>query len=321
LADHKKQHIIPNCYLKSWCDPCTPVGQTPYIWRISRDGSSKKRKAPEKSFTETDWYTIKLPNGERDLTIEKTLGGIENEFIQILPRIRRREKLNIVHKAKLCVFVAAMHTRSKAQGEHFKQFHQRLHDQVVALEKKHNSSPTTSLETAELVEQTFPNLVETGVKVMAPMLFQMAMTIMCCTDDVGFITSDTPCVWFNPEIHKLPPFYRSPALGQAEIEVTMPLTPHHAVLITHHHEYPAYSMLNAGAVDEMNRTTRFHCNEEFVSWKGVSKPYWFERGKEPEDRWENTPEGKAAIAEDEKRDRYIREWEQEQQAKAEAATE
>jgi len=39
---HKKQHIIPNCYLKSWCDPRTPAGQSPYNWRISRDGTKKK---------------------------------------------------------------------------------------------------------------------------------------------------------------------------------------------------------------------------------------------------------------------------------------
>lgn len=32
---NKKQHVIPNCYLKSWCDPRTPAGQSPYIWRVS----------------------------------------------------------------------------------------------------------------------------------------------------------------------------------------------------------------------------------------------------------------------------------------------
>ncbi len=44
MAEKKKQHIIPKCYLKSWCDPVTPAGQQPYIWRISRDGSTKRKK-------------------------------------------------------------------------------------------------------------------------------------------------------------------------------------------------------------------------------------------------------------------------------------
>src|SRR5712692_1636711 len=38
MAKNKKQHVIPNCYLKAWCDPAMPAGQTPYIWRISREG-------------------------------------------------------------------------------------------------------------------------------------------------------------------------------------------------------------------------------------------------------------------------------------------
>ena len=72
---NKKQHVIPNCYLKSWCDPRTPAGQSPYIWRITRDGSKKKNKSPEKSFTASDRYTLKMPNGDRHLVIETTLLG------------------------------------------------------------------------------------------------------------------------------------------------------------------------------------------------------------------------------------------------------
>jgi hypothetical protein len=69
---HKRQHVIPNCYLKSWCDPRTPPGQTPYIWRVSKDGKTKTKRSPEKSFTASDRYTIKMPNGDRDLTLETT---------------------------------------------------------------------------------------------------------------------------------------------------------------------------------------------------------------------------------------------------------
>jgi|SRR5208283_3337295 len=81
--EKKKQHTIPKCYLKAWCDPRTPPGQQPYIWRIRRDGTEKKKKSPEKSFTATDRYTINLPSGERNLVIEDTLSGIENAFVNI----------------------------------------------------------------------------------------------------------------------------------------------------------------------------------------------------------------------------------------------
>src|SRR5882762_10371422 len=76
MSKHKKQHVIPNCYLKAWCDPLTPTGQIPYIWRISKDGSQSRKRAPEKSFTANDRYTITLPNGERNLVVEHTLAEI-----------------------------------------------------------------------------------------------------------------------------------------------------------------------------------------------------------------------------------------------------
>lgn len=261
---HKKQHIIPNCYLKSWCDPRTPVGQCPYIWRISRDGSIKKNKAPEKSFTATDRYTIKMPNGERNLVIENTLAGIEREFMRVLARIRRRENLSLFDRARLCLFTAAMHTRTVAMGEHWKGFHQQIHDQVVALEKQHNAPPVTSLETAEMVEHAHQHLVETGVEIQAPLLFPMPMTIMVASDELGFITSDNPCVWYNPTAYKLPPMMRHPGLAQPDIEVTLPLTPHHMLLISHR-RYALYVDVQRASVDEANRLRRFSCSEEFVS--------------------------------------------------------
>jgi hypothetical protein len=79
-----------------------------------------KKKSPEKSFTATDRYTIKLPGGKRDLTIENTLSGIENDFVNVLSRIRRRQNLNLPDRARLCLFVAAMHTRTIAMGEHWR---------------------------------------------------------------------------------------------------------------------------------------------------------------------------------------------------------
>src|ERR1019366_3691414 len=102
----KKQHVIPNCYLKAWCDPVTPPGHSPSIWRISKDGSRKKRKSPEKSFTSTDRYTITLPNGERSLALEDTLSALEGQFTAVLKRVRRREHLTAVDRARLCLFAA-----------------------------------------------------------------------------------------------------------------------------------------------------------------------------------------------------------------------
>ncbi len=313
MADRKKQHIIPNCYLKAWCDPGTPAGQQPYIWRISKDGSTKRRRSPEKSFTETDKYTVTLPSGERNLVIEDTLGRIESDSLSVRARIRQREKLTELDRARLCIFAAAMHTRTSRMGEHWKRQNERLHEVVVDMEKAHGVEPRTSKQTEKLVRYAKQFVIALGVKHETPLLFEMPMTIVCTDDNqTGFITSDAPCVWFNSKLHTFPPFYRSPGLAQKDIEVTLPLSPHHFLLISHT-AFPLYQNVSLLVVDELNRRTQAHCSEEFVSWKGMVKPYWFERRNKPDDCWEDTEVGKQALAKEMELDRQQSEWERGQQ--------
>ena len=72
-----------------------------------------------------------------------------------------------------------------------------------------------------------------------------------------------------------------------------------------------YLDANEKMVDEFNRRTRFHCAEEFVSWKGETKAYWFEELKAPEGKWENSAEAKASAAQGEERDKAIARLEEE----------
>lgn|GEM_PF-4642180 len=43
MPQYKKQHYIPESYLKSWRDPNCPKGYAPYVWIISKDGETKKK--------------------------------------------------------------------------------------------------------------------------------------------------------------------------------------------------------------------------------------------------------------------------------------
>jgi hypothetical protein len=65
------------------------------------------KRSPEKSFTATDKYTIRLPNGQRNLVIEDTLGKVESDFVTVLSKVRKRQKLGASNRARLCVFAAA----------------------------------------------------------------------------------------------------------------------------------------------------------------------------------------------------------------------
>jgi hypothetical protein len=88
-----------------------------------------------------------------------------------------------------------------------------------------------------------------------PLLFAMNMSIVVADDEVGFITSDMPCIWHNSKLHTFPPFYRHPGLAQKDIEVCLPLTPQHMLLISHKN-LDMYVYASSKVVQEVNRTMR-----------------------------------------------------------------
>jgi hypothetical protein len=300
-----KQHLIPNCYLKAWCDPRTPDGQTPYIWRISRDGSSRKKKSPEKSFTASNRYTVTLPNGDESLIVENTLAGLENDFVSVRTKVEERRELTQGDRVTLCSFAAVMHSRTRRAGDHWKGFFEQLHNIVSSLERQHNAEPATSLQTQRMVEIAPQHLVMSSLEIITPMLFAMEMSILVTDDELGFITSDSPSVWFNPKAYTFPPMLRSPGLAQRDIEVSLPLTPKHMLFISNRKCHP-YIDVGQRAVDEANRLVRGYSTEEFVSWKGETRPSWFEQGKVPDDAWENTDAGKKALRESAEREERLR---------------
>src|SRR5712692_5537935 len=104
---------------------------------LAIDGVTKK-KAPEKSFTATDRYTVTLPNGQRNLVVENTLAGLENAFVSVRKRIQRREKLTTRDRGTLCLFTAAMQSRTIRAGDHWQETAQQIHGIVSWLEQQHN---------------------------------------------------------------------------------------------------------------------------------------------------------------------------------------
>ena len=252
----KKQHYVPRCYLKSWCDPNAPTRHNPYVWLHSLDGQRIRKKAPENIFTETDFYTIKRPDGSPDLVLEKGLSGLESEFASLYRhRIRKHQPLSDYDRFILCAFTAAMQARTKGQRDHWRESWQQALDLMDRVQERLSSiSPEERAralppghrapgedETNEfsyedvqaLIEQPMELLVST-LRVVTPILFTMQMTILETSAVQGFITSDAPCCWFDPEIIRGNSPFRSPGLASPTIEISLPLSPTQLVYFTHH---------------------------------------------------------------------------------------
>ena len=101
----------------------------------------------------------------------------------------------------------------------------------------------------------------------------------------GLITSDSPCVWFDPEAYKRPPLYRVPTLIHETIEIIVPISPALCVCLNRK-GVNGYKYAPADVVREVNRLIRFNASEYYVVNQDFVDEFWFDPGVEPEDSWE-----------------------------------
>jgi hypothetical protein len=301
---HKGQHFVPSSYLKAWCDPGCPPEHEPYVWIFDEDGSNARKRAPSNIFKEPDLYTIEKADGTRDLRLEHGLAGLEDRFVKILrDTISKQRKLNAEDRVHLSAFVAAAQVRTtQSRDHHASQWGSVLKiadDMAEAMakappEQRHTASKVlsgggpslTHDQVRQLATAPLQHMIPGILRQVTPILSRMDLAIFSTDDPIGFLTSDNPCCWFDPEAYKRPPMYRGPGLGMRTIEVTMPLSPNQCLLLNWQ-GLSGYMPLAEPFVDELNRRHRNHCSEHFVLRANTRKEYWFVDLRPPDDAWEN----------------------------------
>jgi hypothetical protein len=301
MTTHKRQHFVPQSYLRAWCDPSTPPGQEPYVWIFNKDGSDPRRKAPENIFHETDLYTIQQADGGRDLVLEHGLAGLESEFAAVRDaKVAKREKITVREHVMLCAFIAAARARTPAQRDHLGGQWSKILERMERMKEwAKTATPQQMRAASSIASGSGPSLGYDDVKLLAekpmqtmlppmvgeatPLLARLDFLVLVSAG-AAFITSDHPCVWFDPEGYKRPPLYQAPALIYESIEITLPVSPRQLILLNRKGLW-GYRDVSERVVDEYNRRTRFACTEHFVSDSNATKPIWFDPGVEPEDSW------------------------------------
>jgi uncharacterized protein DUF4238 len=288
--DHRNQHYVPSSYLEAWCDPDAPPHYEPYVWRIPKNGGEGQAKAPKNIFAESDFYTSHLPDGQRDLSLEHGLATLESKFCEIRDaRIANREPLNTEDKVSLCAFVAAMHFRTRAQRNALQKQWGHAHRVVEDVRQALNAmTPAQRREyrpPRSLSKTTGPSLTIDEIKILAsepiqhmllpaiandlPVLARMNLCIFTTEDEVGFITSDHPCVWYDPNRRRIPTSLRA-----RTIEVTMPISPNSLAFLCWE-DVPEYKSLTLPGVDGANALRQIACKEYFVVRRNATKSVWF----------------------------------------------
>ncbi len=298
---HKKQHFVPRSYLGAWCDPKTPVDQEPYVWVFPKQSGPPRNRAPKNLFRETEMYTIKLASGHRDLRLEHGLAELESFFADIARDLLPNHiDISIENKMKLSAFTAAMQARTPKQRGHFQGLWQGVLENMEALEaemqartpqerkaiasatlKPSRSEPSIGIDevrhlAATPIQRTLVPIIETQV----PILATMNLAFFEVADPHAFITSDAPCVWFDPDAHKRPFPYNSPGLSWPTIEVTLPVSPRQ-LLMFNRGGLDGYYTVTAGLAHEFNRRTRGYAHEQFIARGKEAHPYWYQLGPVP----------------------------------------
>jgi len=297
---HKKQHIVPRSYLEAWCDPNTPPGQTPYVWIFSKDGGQGRKKSPEKILRETDMYTVYANDGQRDLTLETNLSRLEGEFSKLRRgKLDKRLPLASEERLYLCMFVAAMHGRTKAFAAHTsKQWGKALElgeklerawetaseEQRAQMAAASPSPPgdegrdaMTMEEVRKLVERPIQEMLSATVMAQAPLLFETPIAVLETSAAPGFITSDAPGVWFDPARWTLGPGSGAGGLVSPTIEITLPLSPKQMLVFANRAWMRGQYLPVPGEdlVNRLNRRTRLRAHEHFISSREKVRAAWF----------------------------------------------
>jgi len=295
MVERKKQHFIPAGYLSSWCDPDTPQGQKPYVWLFESSSRDGRPKAPRNIFSEPDFYTETAPAGTRDLGLEDFLGRLESQFAHLMrSKIEPRKELDAAQHSLLCVFCAAMHARTRAMREHTREQWSSI---LATGEKIEQWAQTASPEQLNALRPVFPPRAteesvmslddirgvvnfpaQTALRLMvsseSPILARMDMSILCTADDLGFITSDHPCLWYDPSLATAPPALQIPALRSRTIEITLPLSPRH-VLLLNWRGVSGYRDVAQGVADRLNWMRWSQCEAHYVVRRNQVRDSWF----------------------------------------------
>jgi hypothetical protein len=297
---HKGQHFVPRIYLAAWCDPETPEKMDPYVWRFTRDGRPAGKKSPENLFKETDFYTIPMPDGTRNLELEHGLSQLEGKFTDVRKNLERHEEIDLNDRVSLLAFMVAMSFRTKAHRDFQKGQWDKVVEMADSVAKQfadgrpappfmHSDPDAPSIsydEAKEMSQRPIQVMLPIQMRVTLPIFVSMDIAIVETDQSPGLITSDDPCIWFDPDSYRRPPRFQDPSLMSKKIEVTLPLSPRQIVMLNRK-GINAYCKTTERAIEEYNRRAVAYADQFIITNANMKRDEWFEERELPPDAWEN----------------------------------
>jgi hypothetical protein len=278
--EFKNQHLVPQSFLKEWTDPDTPSGYEPYVWLISKDGKSFDNRPPKKILSESDFYTVIDRHGNRILDLENRLSRIENDFFLLKKnKLFKNQQLTDEEFVSLLTFVSTAHARTKWHKESQTELWQDYEKIILQVFPEANGTEFHKAITS-LQSQPMPYFLFHFLQILLPTLGNMNLTIYYSDRKTGFITSDNPCLWIDPQLFdptKPLTFYGA---GSPTLNVIMPISPQRVIVLSREWPEGFFSIDDKpGFVDEINSMMVMYSEEVVINNTNYASPYWFKAGK------------------------------------------
>jgi hypothetical protein len=271
----------------------------PYVWRFTREGQPAGRKSPYNIFKEIDLYTIPMPDGSRNLELEHGLSELEGRFTEIREKLEERKELTPVDVVTLLAFTVAMSFRTKAYRDFQQSQFKKIYGLADSVSKQfadgrpgpptHGATlPGHSVSVSDIktvAERPIQALLPIQMSATIPVVTSMSLAIVEAEEAPGFITSDDPCIWFDPDAYRRAPMHREPSLMDTEIEVTLPISPRLTLLLNRKGK-DGYCTAPHRVIEEYNRRAVAYTDEYVIVNGDAKDDAWFEEREFPDDAWD-----------------------------------
>jgi hypothetical protein len=281
--EYVNQHFVTEAYLKAWCDPESP--NKAFVWRVSRKDRKICRKSPRSLFFKPDFYTIYDSNGHRILELEHKLNDIEEKFLALRDeKLQSHQQLEPEDRWTLALFISTMFARTNRQKEEGKQIWQEYIDLIETLPSDLSEKIKHTDEYKQVLDlhrkQPMPYHLFNFVNLTSPYLAYMNCAIYETELNPGLLTSDNPCIWFDPSIYNPNIHMTFFGIGSPTLNILFPISPKQFISLERNgpdgyidlHVNPETEV---GIIDSMNRLIALNCDDFIVVNQNTFDEKWF----------------------------------------------
>jgi hypothetical protein len=198
MANKRKQHFVPQVYLKAFCDSTPPEGWAadrpykPAVWVMNKSlAEEPRRRAPSKILWSSQTYTLDSDDPDRPV-IEDQLAELEGKYAGVLPKVMARAEVIDRDRINLCLFIGALFHRTLSQMAFQQEQIDKIRHLYRQIDRVANSNERYSNEYWAGADEAGKQMAIRGARAYARIIDAAGPWFLVNESEFPFITSDRP---------------------------------------------------------------------------------------------------------------------------------